>query len=310
MNVTARLVVPRAARALRLAACLTLLAAASTAAPAGAEPAEISGWQALLDRYVVTVSTPKQPLDTRVDYATAFMDDDMFNHVEARRLKAVRAQLLAVPPSRMTREERLAWAINTYNFLVFERIAANVVIKGKKNLWRYGDVREVISGAGSFFETELVEIEGRRYSLETLERTFVYGDSTPLPEPRRKSGDPRLMFALYRGTMGGPILQPRAYRPDSLEAQLDHALRVNMASSRFARPGADRRQVEVSDYLAWNALDYGGTSKVIEFVDRWGPADVRKVIRKEKPTQPGRWQEYDWSINHAPRRSVTPLDAD
>lgn len=310
MNSTPRLAAPGPSSLRPLTLLPVLLAAALLATPVAAEPPELSGWQALLDRYVVAVSPPKQPLDTRVDYATAFMDDDMFHNIEARRLRAVRAQLLAVPPSSMTREERLAWAINAYNFLVFERIAANVVIKGKKNLWRYGDVREVISGAGSFFETELVEIEGRRYSLETLERTFVYGDSTPLPEPRRTAGDPRLMFALYRGSMGGPILQPRAFRPDSLEAQLDHALRVNMASSRFARLGADRRQVEVSDYLAWHALDFGGVAKVIEFVGRWGPADVRKVIRREKPAQPGRWQEFDWSINHAPRRAVTPLDAD
>lgn len=292
-------------RRVRAAIGLVILAA-TTPSLATAEAHDFAAWQELLDRYVVPVNPPKQPLDTRADYALAFTDDDMFHNDVPRRLRAVRERLLAVPPSRMTREDRLAWAFNTYNFLVFERIAANVVIKGKKTLWRYGDVREVISGAGAFFETELVEVEGRKYSLGSFERMFVYGDSTPLYEPRRASGDPRFMFALCHGTLGGPFLPPRAFRPDSLEAQLDQALRLNMASTRFLRPSADGKQVEASDYLAWNALDYGGIGKVIEFASRWGPSNVRKVIQKYKPTQPGRWQEYDWSINHAPRRANPP----
>jgi hypothetical protein len=283
---------------------LTVLAAAILPATARALSPDYSGWQALLTKYVVVDGgTRKVPLDTRVDYGQVFMDEDQFSEGPARRLDEVRAQLLAVPPAQMNREERLAWAINTYNFLVFDRIARNVVVKGKKQLWRYGDVREVVSGAGSFYETPVVEVEGRRLSLTEFQRRYVYGDSTPQYERRATPGDPRLLFALSHGTLGGPPLMPRAYRPDSLESQLDRATRTTLALPRFVVWDRTRRQLDVSDYLGWNPGDFGGLHRLVPFLERWAPREVSQAIRKERVVNPSHFVPYDWMINHATRHN-------
>ncbi len=279
-------------------------------APALADSPDYTGWQRLLDRYVVMSSTKREPFDTMVDYGRAFTDENQFAGVPAQTLDAVRRQLLAVPPSRMSRPERLAWAINTYNFLVFDRIARNVVLKNTKSIWRHGDVREVLSNAGPFYETELVEVDGRKYSLETFERRFVYEDSTALPEPRRTPGDPRLMCALSRGTMGGPPLMKRAFRPDSLEQQLDFATRTYLALPRIVQVDEPARQLRLCDYLAWHAIDYGGVDRAIAFVDQWGAKPARALIRRLKLTRPSSWAEYDYLINHSKRHVDSPLPRD
>ncbi len=297
---------PHVLRAVRAATVLLI----ACAAPAAAESPDYSGWQRLLDRYCVMSSTRKQPFDTMMDYGRCFTDEKQFTGGPAQTLDAVRMQLLAVPPSRMNRAERLAWAINTYNFLVFDRIARNVVLKNTKTLWKHGDVREVLSNAGPFFETELVTVEGKGYSLETFERRFVYEDSTLLPEPRRTPGDPRLMCALMRGCMGGPPLMKRAFRPDSLEQQLDFAARTYLALPRIVAIDAKAKQIRLIDYLAWHAIDYGGVERVFAFLDRYGTRETRAFLKREKPQRPSGWIEFDWLINHAKRHVDSPPPVD
>lgn len=290
-----------------LLATLTLAAlAALAAAPCRAQAPDYSGWQALLDRYLVRVGGKGVPAETRFDYEQLYVDEGIWTRKSSARLESIRAQLLAAEPSRMDARARLAWAINTYNFLVVERATLLLLVPGRQ-FQRYESVDQMTSPDGMFFAALVADVEGRRYSIGEFERWFVYGDSTPPYEPRRRPGDPRLMFALCRASAGGPALAPRAFRAESLEVQLDAATRSALALPRMSRWDAAARQAFVSTYLYDRRIDFGGTGgELVRFLEKHGPPEVRAGLRREKPAAITRFTPVDPALNQFPRPKPAP----
>jgi len=293
---------PRARFAALLAASALL-----SAAPALAQAPDHSGWQMLLDRYLFRMGDgKKQPAETRFDYEQLYVDEDIWTRKSSERLERIRGQLLSVTPSALDERARLAWAINTYNFLVVERATLMLLVPGRQ-FQRYDSVEQMSSPDGRFFDAQVATIEGRSYSMAEFERRFVYGDSTPLIEPRRQANDPRLMFALCRGSVGGPPLAPRAYRPESLEVQLDRATRTALALPFMAASDASGRHLLVSNYLGERLLDFGGTSSgILPFLEKHGPPALRSFLRRQKPADVTRFTKVDPTLNQFLRPKPAP----
>lgn len=288
-----------------LAAALAVVALFA-AAPAFALSPDVSGWQALLDRYLIRMGAKGQPAETRFDYEQLYVDEGIWTKRRSDRLEAVHAQLLAARPSGMGERERLAWAINTYNFLVVER-ATLLLLVPRRQFQRYESVDQMSSGDGRFFDALVATVEGRSYSMAEFERRFVYGDTTPMIEPRRVAGDPRLMFALCRGSIGGPPLAPRAFKAESLDAQLDLVTRTALAHSRMASADPVSKRLLVSNYLGERLVDFGGgPAGVLPFLEKFGPPSLRAVVRREKAAGIARFTPVDPTLNQFPRPKTPP----
>lgn len=304
-----RTVIARRPRAL----ALLLLAAAPllAAGPVRAQAPDYSGWQALLDRYVVRLGDGrKTPADTRFDYEQLYVDEGIWTRKSSARLEAVRAQLLAVQPSQLEPQARLAWALNTYNFLVIER-GTLLLLVPRRQFQRYESVEQMTSADGGFFDAHVAEIEGRQYSIAEFERRFVYRDTLPMIEPRREPADPRLMFALCRGSVGGPSLAPRAFRPESLEVQLEQAARRALALPHMARWDASARQLVLSSYIGQRLVDFGGPGEgLVRFVEKHAPSDLRAALRREKPANVTRFVPADPKLNQFLRPKPPPPTPD
>jgi hypothetical protein len=281
-----------------------LLAVLATSARAAVP--DYSGYQALLDRYVMRLDPRSQATDTRFDYDRLYVDERVFQFHRSPRLEGIHAVLTAVRPSELAPADRVAWAINTYNFLVIERATLNLLVPGKR-LVRQRRVEDMRSPQGLFFAAPVAVIEGRSYSLAEFERRFVYDDTTQVFEPRARAVDPRRSLALCSGHMGDPPVAPRAFRGDSLEAQLDAAARVAMAQPRFVRFHEDTHLLDVSDYVTRRLVDFGSTTDaIIPFVERYGTQDVRKGIRKFKIQRIGFVMTPDPTLNQWPRPRPIP----
>jgi len=276
--------------------------------PATEAAPDFSGLQRLLDEFLVAISPPGAPLET------AFQYDQLFVQLDRReRLGSIRRQLLAVPPSRMDDATRKAWAINTYNFVVIETVtehlyvgarpingeAARIFVRRKN-----ASVQEIRMPEGRFFDAALLEIEGVKYSLNRFERHFLFGDfdaASKDPPPSRL--DPRFHFALVSAARSSPPLLPRAYRPDSLEAQLDSAVRNFLASPRNLRWDEERGVLMGTSLFSWYAADFGGSAGVISFVRRCAPPSILELIESRKIPWVSAFFPWDWSLNQPPQGS-------
>lgn len=104
-----------------------------------------------------------------------------------------------------TRERQLAFWINTYNALVLRTVIDRYPIRGRAPEYPANSIRQ-IPGA---FERTTHRAGGRSFTLDALEGDVIAG-----------FGDPRAIFALGRGAMGGGRLKSEAYTSARLDAQL------------------------------------------------------------------------------------------
>ncbi|MFN8587238.1 MAG: hypothetical protein U0704_05495 [Candidatus Eisenbacteria bacterium] len=291
-------------------AAVAALFAVSLALPAHSAPAsprpEVAEWQSLLDQYCIRLPGKAPLQDTRFDYEQLYVDEKIWTLKRSERLERARQQLLSVNPATLTPHERVAWALNTCNFLVVEQMTLHLLVPGRQFL-RYKSVHDVLLEGAPFFEGRIVTVEGRALSIEEFARRYVYGDSTPLVEPRATPGDPRWLLAFCRGHVGGAPLAPRAFRADSLEAQLDLCARRAFAQPRFVMADPRTGVLSASDLLASHALDFGGDlGRVVPFLARYGSGDVPKTIQKFKLATVTRFMQVDPLLNQFDRPKQAP----
>ncbi len=291
---------------------------ASAASPAAeSAPLDFSRYQQLLDEYLVVVSAPGAPLETRFDYFKLYD-----NPGKAERLLSVRAALLGVSPAELQPAPRRAWAINTYNFLVVELATTNLIsrhvgvdLKARGVLGiSHRSVRHMRIKDLGFFEVPVARIDGRDYNLDQFERAFVFDTPDPpaagsKPNAPAKTLDPRAHFALVCGALGCPPLQPRAFTADSLDAQLDRATLGALTSPNHLSWDPILKRLAASAVFSWYEADFGGPAKAFEFAARHAPEALRAEIAA-KP-QPGidRVLPWNWDLNMVPRKPPVPRPA-
>jgi hypothetical protein len=145
-------------------------------------------------------------------------------------------------------EEGLAYWINAYNALVLLQLVERHP-EGVESAW-----------FGRFYWGHAWPVGGERLTPWALEQRILF----------KEYADPRVHFALFRGTRGGPRLDGAPYQPEFLDAQLNDASRRYMGDARhvkledgtvhLARLFESRRQ----DFLA--ALPEGRGGNVLQFV--------------------------------------------
>ncbi len=266
------------------------------AAPGDGMTPSTAGWQRLLDDYLMPLrqyDTDRTPhvAATRFDYR-ALLEAPAW----PARLDSVRRELLAVPPSALRPADRMAWALDTYNFLVVDRVA-HVLAARPAGGPPLTSVREV----KDFFDAPVVEVEGRSYSLGTFEHHFVWFDvdrdeGRPLPAGL----DPRAHFALTTASIGGPPLWPDAYRGATLSAQLDSVTRAALHSPAHLRWDPVRRTLELSELFAWFDHDFGGPAGVMDFVTKHAPDWVSKDLDRFDVGAPSGSIPWDWTLDQRP----------
>jgi uncharacterized protein DUF547 len=161
--------------------------------------------------------------------------------LERGRFDRVVDQLAAVREGGLSRDERLAFWLNAYNALVLRTVIDRYPIDGKSPLYPANSIRQ-IPGA---FESVKHQVAGRSLTLDQIEKTV-------LPEFH----DPRVYFALGRGTVGGGRLRSEAFAADRLEAQLTDVAAECARRSECLQIDQNRNQVLVSPVFSWRERDF------------------------------------------------------
>ena len=141
---------------------------------------------------------------------------------------------------RWSKPEQAAFWLNAYNAVVLRTVINAYPIKGASSQYPTGSIQHV---AGAF--TRPHRIGGRLISLDAIEKQV-------LPT----FDDPRMYFALGRGSLGGGRLRSEAFTAGRLEQQLAAVAAECVQRNECFRydPAADR--VEISPIFGWREAEF------------------------------------------------------
>ncbi len=186
------------------------------------------------------------------------------------------ARLAALPVSRYSRPEQLAYWINLYNALTVSQILTHYPLKS---------IRDISSGlfGGGPWDESLVEIESEDISLNDIEHRIL--------RPIWK--DPRIHYAVNCASVGCPNLLQSAFTAGTAETMLEEAAKAYVNSPRGVRVDADG--LTVSSIYVWFQDDFGGTdASVIAHFRSYADSALNMILQGRDSIN---GHAYDWSLN-------------
>jgi hypothetical protein len=139
------------------------------------------------------------------------------------------------------RNEQLAFWLNAYNALVLRTVIDQYPIPQRSRDYPAGSIRQ-IPGA---FERMPHRIDGRTLTLDQIEQTILPG-----------FGDPRVYFALGRGSVGGGRLRSEAFTGTNLERQLTEVGNECVARSQCVAIDRAAGTILMSPIFSWREKEF------------------------------------------------------
>jgi len=165
-----------------------------------------------------------------------------------------------------------AFYINAYNLLVIEQALANFPISS-------------VMDVPNFFDQKKIQVAGKKMSLNQLEKETLF----------KLYPDPRYHFVLVCGALGCPPLTDFAYRPASLDAQLERQTQLALNDPYFIRVDEASQKIELSQIFNWYRADFGANqNEVLAYINRYRSQPIPEDFRVGYYT-------YDWTLNDRAR---------
>lgn len=212
---------------------------------------------------------------------------------EFRRLRAAVDSLAGIDPATLsTQRQRVALWLNVYNTLVVHAVIARRIASSVRRSGDFFDGPHYCVGAREIsldvIEHGLLRRNARKYLA--VAPVLARDDARLAWAPRQL--DPRVHFALYTASGSSPAL--RAFRPDTVDEQLDAAARDYL--DHEVRLGAERLLLPAT--FRWYAPDFGGdAASIAAFIRRHLPADERAVALGTSRGRRFGYADYDWTLN-------------
>ena len=258
----------------RRSVCLALLGLALAMPKVAFANGPDAVFDELLGRYVV----PSADGVNRVDYARW-----KANSQDRIRLARYVTELQARTPSKMGREEAIAYWCNLYNAITLHVVLDRYPVSSIRDIKSEG-LLDPKAYTGPW-RSKRATVEGKSYSLDDIENDVL----------RRVYKDPRLHYALNCASYGCPNLRTKAWAAATLDADFDAAARdfVNHPRGVTVLPG---NRLKVSSIYKWFTADFGGsdTAMLAHFRKYAEP----KLAAALAPGATIAEDDYDWSLNN------------
>jgi len=270
---------------MRFVAAVLLAAAGASAAGRGAKLSAIQApdarhsLDAILDTYV---------RDGFVYYRAL--------RAERSRLDGYTAQLAAIEPDKLSKEAQTAFWLNAYNALVLKTVVDHYPIQGRAAQYPAHSIRQ-IPGA---FDRLQHHVGGRSLTLDQIEQSVLAGYH-----------DPRLYFAVARGSVGGGRLRSEAFTAEQLENQLAEVARECASRTECIQVDREQNKLYVSPIFSWREQEFVaafGTAAGSPFQERsaieravLGFVWPRMLTTEKEFLEQNEWQmtykSYNWNLN-------------
>ena len=161
-----------------------------------------------------------------------------------------------------------AFWINAYNLSVIKGIIDHYPTKSP------------LDHAG-FFDKTKHSLGGKKITLNDIEHKLL----------RAQFNDARFHFVLVCGAIGCPPLINKAYKPSTLEAQLQKQAELALNGNYFIKVNAKKKRVEGSEILKWYKGDFtmNGMSE-IEYINKFRTEKIPNNYKLSYFT-------YNWNVN-------------
>lgn len=202
-----------------------------------------------------------------------------YKAAKRRSLKALNGYLKtlqATDPSTLSKDAAFAFWANLYNAQTVALVLEAYPVRSIKK------VRGGLFGSGPWGE-KVMRVAGRELSLDNVEHGIL----------RPVWGDPRVHYAVNCASIGCPNLPDKAWRADTLDADLTQAAISYVNNPRGAR--VERGRLIVSSIYEWFQDDFGGNDKgVIRHLNIYAGRRLRGQLKGIDRVHD---DEYDWSLN-------------
>ena len=168
------------------------------------------------------------------------------------------------PKDDWTKEDTLAYWINTYNALTIDLILRNYPTKSIKDikdpwdqrLWQFGD---------------------KWQNLNDIEHEIL-----------RKMNEPRIHFAIVCASVSCPKLQNTAFTASSLDLQLTNATKEFLADT--TKNELSENNIKLSRIFKWFKKDFEQNGDLIDFLNQYSDIVISKSAKKS-------YKDYNWNLN-------------
>lgn len=194
------------------------------------------------------------------------------------------------------RDERLAFWLNLYNFLVIDGILEY-------------SLKNRVQDAKGFFAKTCYRIGEQLFSLDDIEHGILrnnqrrpYSASAQFGKTDSRKTfalapfDARIHCCLVRGAKSSPRLV--VYTPVSLDSQLHQAV-SHFVSTHGVRLEKEKHELWLNRVFYWYRKDFEGQGKtLIDFIHEYLPDNEQKQFMQQNRTKLTlRFMDYDWSLN-------------
>jgi hypothetical protein len=253
--------------------CLLALLAATITRAAHAAPPDYKPWQDLLTKYY--------------DPARGMSYKSLKEH-DKPALDQLRQQLATVDVAALSKTDQLAYWINLYNVSTLAVVIDGYPTKSIRDLSTDPIIRLNV------FKKPSVKTKAGAISLNDVENDKI----------REGFKDPRIHFAINCAAKSCPPIRTEPYTGARLGEQLDDQARRFLNGPhgvRLAKDG-DGVTLHVTKILDWFKDDFekwGGGR--VAFIRKYLPADKQKQLDAAKGKVDLTFDDYDWTLNDAPR---------
>jgi hypothetical protein len=239
-----------------------------------------------------------------------FVDDKgMVDYTTLRRqrlkLKALLRQFQNLDPDEYrtwTRENKIAFWLNAYNIQMLKIITDNYPIRSSRILRLYPGwgPNSILHIKGMWTDYKFLVMD-EEFTLSEIDKRFF----------RKEFDDPRIFFALSRGSLSSPPLRNEPYYGHRLDKQLDDQVNRFLTSPLALNIDTKKQRVYLSslfqsssygrEFIGKYAIDKKfkdhepTTRAVLNFITNYVSRD--KVSFLEVGNYSVKYMKYDWTIN-------------
>lgn len=188
-------------------------------------------------------------------------------------------------PSQVGKNEQFAYWANLYNAITLKVIIDAYPVASIRDIKSAGVWLDPKAFTGPWV-AKRVTVEGRALSLDEIEHSIL----------RATFKDPRVHYSVNCASFGCPNIGMKAWRAETLDADLDAAARAYVNHVRGVAVGANGA-LKVSSIYSWFKADFGGTDAgLIAHFKAYARPELARVL-DAGATVAG--DDYDWSLNDA-----------